>query len=182
MADEVVTHYVARRNGGRADATNWEHDFTVEDEISVRGNQVSRDRVRRNGKAWDRWIWGLLATGFGAALETDMRLQQCPTTLDFAGDGQLRGKAALVYRFRSPADGAASATCTGAGMFAGRTTRLGRRRIFVDGPSGDVLRIRRSKQWDFRQGSRSFSGIRVMVWDFVKSRQRFSLAACVRRF
>jgi len=165
VADEVVTHYVARRNGGRADATNWEHDFTVEDEIRVRGNQVSRERVRRNGRAWGGVIRGLPATGFGAALKP-LFDPQCPTTLDFAGDGQLRGKAALVYRFRSPADG-----CFG-NLYGGRDVRWAYNaartgRIFVDGPSGDVLQFE-EEATGFPAGFSFIQRNQVMNWDFVK--------------
>jgi hypothetical protein len=110
-------------------------------------------------------IRGLPATGFGAALKP-LFDPQCPTTLDFAGDGQLRGKAALVYRFRSPADG-----CFG-NLYGGRDVRWAYNaartgRIFVDGASGDVLQFE-EEATGFPAGFSFIQRNQVMIWDFVK--------------
>jgi hypothetical protein len=45
VAHEIVTDYVDRKGSGQ-----WEHNYTVEDEITVNGNQISRQDLHRNGK------------------------------------------------------------------------------------------------------------------------------------
>ena len=52
VADEIVTHYVAKRLTSRANPPKWEHDYTVEDEVTVKGIQINRRNVHRNGEPW----------------------------------------------------------------------------------------------------------------------------------
>ena len=165
VADEVVTHYVATRNSGAVDSANWKNDYTVEDEITVKGNQVSRDHVRRNGRAVKGVILGMPTTGFGAALKP-LFDPRCPTVVEFDGNGQLRGKAAMVYRFRSPADG-----CFG-NLYGGRNGSWGYNaartgRIFIDGPSGEVLQFE-EEATGFPNAFFFTQRNQVMTWDFVK--------------
>jgi hypothetical protein len=86
---------------------------TVEDEITVKRNQISRRDFRRDGRPWLRigritrirgFTPGIPATGFAAALQPVFD-PRCPTTLEFAGDDELRGKPVLAYQFQSPAKG-----------------------------------------------------------------------------
>jgi len=108
VAHEVVTDYVDRKGSGK-----WEHNYTVEDEITVKGNRISRRDFRLDGKPWLGIGWiprirgitpGIPATGFAAALQP-LFDPRCPTALEFAGDDELRGKPVLASQFQSPANG-----------------------------------------------------------------------------
>ena len=165
VADEVVTHFVARPSSGLVDSIDWRHDYTVEDEITVKGNQVTRDQVRRNGKAAKGVILGMPTTGFGAALKP-LFDPQCPTQLEFAGNEPFRGTTALVYRFHSPADGCFGNLYGGRnGTWAYNAARAGR--IFIDGRSGDVLQFE-EEATGFPNGFLITQRNQVMTWNFVK--------------
>lgn len=165
VADEVVAHYVDRKGAGA-----WKLNYTVEDEITVKGNQISRRNFLRNGKPWSEraridlpFTPGIPATGFGAALEP-LFDTHCPTTLKFAGDDELRGRAVLAYRFDSPAKG-----CFG-NLYVYRNVpynaaRTGR--ILIDGPSGDLLRFE-EEAFGFPKQFGVVSRHQVMTWDYVR--------------
>jgi len=161
VADETVTHYVAKRYTLRADSAKWEHDYTVEDEVTVKGIQIIRQNVRRNGKPWDGVILGMPTTGFGAALKP-LFDPQCPTRLDSAGNQELSGKAALVYRFRSPANG-----CFG-DLYGGWTYNPARTgRVLIDPVSGEVLQFEEEAN-GFPKGFVFTQRDQVMTWNSVK--------------
>jgi hypothetical protein len=161
VAHEVVTDYVDRKGSGQ-----WEHNYTVEDEITVKGNQVSRQALRRNGKLLHFREWfrgGGPPTGFGAALEPLFN-PHCPTTLEFAGDDDLRGKAVLAYRFHSPANG-----CFGNLYVSQRSTYNAARtgRVLIDGPSGNLLQFEEDA-FGFPEPYGLVARHQVMTWDYVK--------------
>ena len=165
VADEVVTHFVAKRTAGRIDAPKWDHDYTVEDEITVKGDQVSRSNVRRNGKAWDGVILGMPTTGFGAALRP-LFDPQCPTTLELAGSEQLQGNTALAYRFHSPANGCFGNLYGGRdGIWAYNAARTGR--VVINSSSGDVLQFE-EEATGFPKGFLFTQRNQVMTWGFVR--------------
>jgi hypothetical protein len=168
VADEVVTHYLDRKGSGK-----WEHDFTLKDEITVKGNQITREHIHwnRNPLSLLRTIcfpapcvggsWGPPATGFAAALQP-LFDPNCPTTLKSAGDDELGGKAVSAYQFDSPANG-----CFGNlyGPFAYNGARTGR--VLIDGPSGDVLQFE-EEAFGFPREFAFVSRHQVMAWDYVK--------------
>jgi hypothetical protein len=154
VADETVTHYITKRYAPRADSAKWEHDYTVEDEVTAKGSQITRRNVRRNGKPWDGVILGMPTTGFGAALKP-LFDPQCPTTLVSAANEELSGKAALVYRSVRPRM-AALATC----MAAGRTILRGQDG-FSSTPEAGRFSSSKRKPPDFPKGSCSPKGIRL---------------------
>jgi len=162
IAHEVVTHYFDRKG-------EWEHDYTVEDEIAVKGNQISRRDFRRSGKPrsvmgfMGRTGIGLPPTGFGAALQP-LFDSRCPTTLELAGDDELSGKAVLAYRFHSPANG-----CFGNLYFPwGSTYNAARRgRALIDGPSGSVVQFE-EEAYGFPERYRLIARHQVMTWNYVK--------------
>lgn len=168
VADEVVTHYVDRKGSGR-----WEHDFTLKDEVTVKGNQITRTHVHlsRNPLTLLRSTcfpppcagqgWGPPATGFAAALQP-LFDPNCPTTLKFAGNDELRGKAVLAYQFDSPANGCFGNLYGGSAYNAARTGR-----VFIDGASGDVLRFE-EEAFGFPREFMFASRHQVMAWDYVK--------------
>lgn len=160
VADEVIIDYVDHGSG------TWEHNFTQEDEITVKGNQISRRNVYRNGKLLNlkhRILGGGAPTGFGAALEPVFD-PHCPTTLEFAGNDELRGKPVLAYRFNSPANG-----CFG-NLFMLRSAtynaaRTGR--VLIDGPSGNVLQFEEDA-FGFPERYDLVKRHQVMTWDNVE--------------
>jgi hypothetical protein len=164
VADELVTHYLDRKGSGK-----WEHDFTAKDEITVKGNQITRGQIHWSRKPWSllrdivtsAGVWGLPATGFAAALQP-LFDPNCPTTLKFASNDELRGKAVLAYQFDSPANG-----CFGNlyGGFAYNSARKGR--VLIDGPRGDVLQFE-EEAFGFPREFAFVSRHQVMAWDYVK--------------
>jgi hypothetical protein len=169
VADEVDTHYLDRKGSGK-----WEHDWTAKDEITVKGNQITRGDIHWSRKPWPllRTIvtsfplgpgegWGLPATGFAAALQP-LFDPNCPTTVKFAGDDELRSRAVLAYQFDSRANG-----CFGNlyGGFAYNATRTGR--VLIDGPSGEVLQFEEEAS-GFPREYAFVSRHQVMAWDYVK--------------
>jgi hypothetical protein len=162
VADEVVMHYFDRKG-------EWEHDYTVEDEITVKGNQISRRDFRQIGKR--RTVIPFIGsgrggpppTGFGAALQPLFDLH-CPTRLEFAGDDDLGGKAVLAYRFDSPANG-----CFGNLYFAwGSTYNAARRgKVLIDSTSGNVLQFE-EEAFGFPERYRLVTRHQFMTWDYVK--------------
>jgi hypothetical protein len=180
VADEVDTHFLDRKGPGK-----WEHDWTAKDEITVKGNQITRGDIHWSRKPWSllRCMtaglpvpslgkegpgvvcpgggWGLPATGFAAALQP-LFDPKCPTTLKFAGNDELRGKTVLAYQFDSPANG-----CFGNlyGGFAYNGARTGR--VLIDGPSGDVLQFE-EEAFGFPREFAFVSRHQVMAWDYVK--------------
>ena len=161
VADEIVSHYLGR------DPSRWRRDWTIQDEITLKGNQVTRRNVVKNGKAWDgkgqdpARTYGLPATGFAAALMS-LFDPGCPTTLELAGQDQLRGKEVSVYRFRSPANG-----CFG-NLFGPRAYNAARSgRILIDAASGDLLQFEEEAS-GFPAGFVFWQRNQVMIWDQVK--------------
>jgi hypothetical protein len=167
VADERATFYGDGKGSGK-----WEPYSTVtEEEITVKGNQISRRDFRRDGKQHGiesttrkrGFTPGRPATGFAAALQP-LFDPNCPTTLKFAGNDELRGKAVLAYQFDSPANG-----CVG-DLYVYRNTpynaaRTGR--ILIDGPGGDVLQFE-EEAFGFPERFNVVTRRQVMNWDYVK--------------
>lgn len=151
VADESVARYT-----GRPNSSKWKYQDTIETEITVRGIQVSRQNWRRNGKPVSPIAYGMPGTGFGGALKP-LFDPQCPTTLEFAGREELRGRPALVYRFRSPADGCFG-DLIGNGNRPYNAARNGR--VLIDDPAGEILQFEEEAagfpgDFCFRKGIRS---------------------------
>jgi hypothetical protein len=158
VADEIVERYT-----GGANTANWKHKDTIETEITVRGIQISRRNWRRNGKPVSPVADGMPGTGFGGALKP-LFDRECPTTLEFSGREELRGKPALVYRFRSPAGG-----CFG-NLYASwswpyNAARTGR--VLIDDPGGEILQFEEEAA-GFPRGFLFSRRNQVMTWDSVK--------------
>jgi hypothetical protein len=158
VADEIAERYT-----GRPGSSKWNHKDTIETEITVRGIQISRQNWRRNGKPVSPGVDGMNmpSTGFGAALKP-LFDPECPTTLESAGREELGGKQALVYRFRSPADG-----CFGNlyGNWPYNAARTGR--VLIDDPAGEILHFE-EEATGFPRGFRFVQRNQVMTWGSVK--------------
>jgi hypothetical protein len=156
VADEI-----SKRYSGRTGSAKWKYEDTIEAEITVKGIQITRQNWRRNGKPWKPSAGVMPATGFGAALKP-LFDPSCPTTLEFAGHERVRGKPALAYSFRSPADG-----CFGNlyGNWAYNAARTGR--VLTADPSGEVLQFEEEAS-GFPPGYGFVQRDQVMSWDSVK--------------
>lgn len=165
VADEIVTTYLDREGSGA-----WKYRHTLEDEITVKGNQISRRNFVRDGKPWrgvDRmtrilgFTPGIPATGFAAALEP-LFDRHCPTTLEFAGNDEFHGNSVLAYQFQSPAYG-----CFG-NLYGGSAYNAARRgRVLIDGPSGKVLQFE-EEAFGFPKRFAFVTRHQVMTWGYVK--------------
>jgi hypothetical protein len=156
VADEI-----AKRYSGRVGSSKWKYEDTIESEITVRGIQISRQNWRRNGKPVKSAVDGMPTTGFGAALRPLFDLE-CPTELEFAGREELRAQPALVYRFRSPADGCFGNLYGGSPYNAARTGR-----VLIDEPTGELLQFE-EEATGFPKGFAFVQRNQVMTWDSVK--------------
>jgi hypothetical protein len=161
VADEIMKRYTARKA-----SSTWKYQDTIESEITVKGIQISRQNFRRNGKPWNPETAfgmpiGMTSTGFGAALKP-LFDPECPTTLEFAGREEFRGKPVLVYRFRSPAGG-----CFGNlyGNSPYNAARSGR--VLIDESTGELLRFE-EEATGFPGGFLFTKRTQVMIWDSVK--------------
>jgi hypothetical protein len=158
VADEVAERYTRR-----SESSKWKHQDTIETEITVRGIQISRQNWRRNGKpvSPDPDGMHMPTTGFGAALKP-LFDRECPTTLAFAGRDEVRGKPALVYRFRSPAGG-----CFGNLYGSGPYNAARTGRVLIDDPTGEVLQFE-EEATGFPRGFVFSQRNQVMTWGSVK--------------
>jgi hypothetical protein len=158
VADEIAERYT-----GRAGSSKWKHKDTIETEITVKGIQINRQNWRRNGKSVSPGVDGMNmpTTGFGAALKP-LFDRECPTRLEAAGRDELRGKQALVYRFRSPNDG-----CFGNlyGSWPYNPARTGR--VLIDEPGGEILQFE-EEATGFPRGFAFIQRNQVMTWGAVK--------------
>ena len=158
VADEIAQRYTRR-----SDSSKWRPEDTIETEITVRGIQISRQNWRRNGKpvSPDPDGMHMPTTGFGAALKP-LFDPECPTALEFAGREELRGEPALVYRFRSLADG-----CFG-NLYGSRPYNAARTgRVLIDDPTGEILQFE-EEATGFPKGFVFVQRNQVMTWDSVK--------------
>jgi hypothetical protein len=103
VADEIGKRYT-----GDSKSAQWRYLDTIETEITFKGNRAIRQKIRRDGRPWDRPFQALpgfkWSGGFGTEVKPIFDLQ-CPTTIDYEGPAELRGKQLLKFRFSSPADG-----------------------------------------------------------------------------
>lgn len=137
----------------------------------MRGTQISRRNVLRDGSPWDKTLKAnsgmaadMPATGFGAALQA-LFDPQCSTALTPAGTEEMRGKTALVYGFRSPANGCFGNLYGGSAYNAARSGR-----VFIDATTGDVLQFEEQatglpKGFVFTQRNQVMTWNRVPIGD-----------------
>jgi hypothetical protein len=157
-ADEVTKRY-----SGRTGSSKWKYEDTIETEIIVWGIQITRQNWRRNGKPLGRLDNGSMpSTGFGAALKP-LFDPQCPTTLELQGGEQVRGRPALAYRFRSPADGCFGNLYGKLGRY--NAARTGR--VLIDALTGEILQFE-EEATGLPKGFGFVQRNQVMTWDSVK--------------
>ena len=161
VADETAKRYT-----GNARSTEWRHLDTVETEITFKGSLAVRQQIRRNGKPWERPFQALPGFKWYGGFGTEIRPlfdPLCPTTVEYQGRAEVRGKTLLKYRFSSPADG-----CFG--PFTMEYQRYNPARsghAFIDETSGNIIQLDEEAsgfpaEFEFAQRNES------VWWDYVK--------------
>jgi hypothetical protein len=159
VADETVKRYTTRKTSPDA----WKLVDTIESEITFKGGEPTRQRIRINGKPWNKPIAGInISPEFGTEIKPVFN-PECPTQIDFEGRQELRGKQLLVYRFTS-----ASYGCFG--YFGYQNThyvpaRTGR--VLVEDPGGSMIQYEEEAK-EFPKGFLVDSWREVTSWDYVK--------------
>jgi hypothetical protein len=122
VADEITRRYRSYDVG-----KPWRLEHTIEDEITVKDNRVSRRSNRMNRQ--------LSASDFGLHLESIFDLH-CGANIEFAGREEAGGQPTLLYFFRAP-----PGNCFGSIVHNGnRQVAANTGRILVDAASLHVLR------------------------------------------
>jgi hypothetical protein len=100
-----VVDETAKRSVLAKGSAEWRSVDTIESDLSFQGAYTTRQRVRVNGKPWNKpllpgpnWV-----TGFGEL--KPLFDPACPVVFESAGRVEVRGKPALAYRFSSAQDG-----------------------------------------------------------------------------
>jgi hypothetical protein len=156
VADETAKRYT-----GFVNSTDWGYVDTVESEITVKGIDVDRLHMRRNGQPLKKPV-PVASTGFGAELKP-LFDPECPTTIDFAGRQEVRGKQVRVYRFSSPPDGCFGFLSLAAGP-RHNAARTGR--VLVDS-DGNVIQYEEEAVGPFPAGFHFDQRNEVVSWDRV---------------
>ena len=103
VADETAKRYTSD-----ARSPQWRYLDTIDTEVAYKESRTVRQQIRRNRKPWDRPFQALpgfkWSGGFGAEIRP-LFDPQCPTTIEYEGRAEVRGKQLLKYRFNSPPDG-----------------------------------------------------------------------------
>jgi hypothetical protein len=161
VADETAKRYTSD-----AKSPQWRYLDTIETEITFNGNRAVRQQIRRNGRPWTQPFEALPGFkwygGFGTEIQPLFDLQ-CPTTIDYEGRAELRGKQLLKYRFSSPPDGCFASFYVEYQRY--NPARAGH--VFIDDVAGNVIQIDEEASgfpagFDFAQRNEEVS------WDFVK--------------
>lgn len=134
VADETAKRYTSDNK-----SPQWRYLDTVEAEITFIGSRATRQQIRRNGKPWARpfqALPGFKWSGFGTEIRPLFDLQ-CPTTIEYEGRQEVRGKPLLEYRFTSPPDG-----CFGPFYIEYQRYNPARTgHIFIEDPAGAVVQM-----------------------------------------
>ncbi len=164
VADETGKRYV-----GDTKSQQWRVLDTIETEITFKGSRAVRARIRKDGEPWEQPFQALPGFkwygGFGTEIEPVFN-PQCPTTIEYQGHEEVRGKRLLKYRFSSPADG-----CFG--PFTMEYQRYNPARtghVFVediDGKGGNVIQFDEETA-GFPAGFGLANRREEVSWDYVK--------------
>jgi hypothetical protein len=161
VADETAKRYTGHGKSGE-----WRFLDTIDTEVTFKGNRALRQQVRRDGKPWNRPFQALpgfkWSGGFGTEIKPIFN-PQCPTSIEYVGRAERRGKQLLEYKFSSPADG-----CFGAFTVEyQRYTPARTGRVFIEDPGGNVIQLEEEAvgfpaAFDFAHRTEEVS------WDYVK--------------
>jgi hypothetical protein len=129
VADETATYFTAEPH---TDPSRWRYMMTPESEVSVKGTQITRQHMRRNGKPLAKPV-AVVIGGFGIELPSLFK-PECPTQIGF----ERREEGNSWYRFSSPAN-ACFERLGPDSRHMYNAARTGR--ILVDDQSGDLIRF-----------------------------------------
>jgi len=150
-AREVVLDYVGHMPNYVADETakryqmgigssQWRFADKIETEITFSDTGVLRQNIRKDGKPWKKSFQDLPGFKWSGGFGTELKPlfdPACPTTIEYAGKSEVRGKPVLDYQFSSPSDG-----CFAYFTENARTSNPPRSgHAFIDETSGNVLRL-----------------------------------------
>ena len=161
VADETAMRYASDSASAK-----WRHVDTIQTEIAFKGIRVVRQRIRKNGRTWGRPFEALPGFKWYGGFGTESRPlfdPQCPTTIQYEGRAEVRGKQLLEYRFNSPADG-----CFGPFYFEYQRYNPARAgHFFIDDPGGNVIQLDEEAsgfpaEFEFAQRKEEIS------WDYVR--------------
>jgi hypothetical protein len=161
VADETAKRYIADRR-----SPDWRYVDAIESEITFTGNRAVRQQIRRNGKRWDD-PWEKLpgfkwSGGFGAEIKPIFD-SRCPTTIEYEGHSEARGRQLAEYRFQSPPDG-----CFVNFYFEYERYNPARTgHVFLDDSGGQVVRLEEEAvgfpaEFEFAQRKEQVS------WDYIR--------------
>jgi hypothetical protein len=165
-----MPNFVADETARRFTATNkspgWRYADTIESEITIKGNQANRQHVRREGKPWVGGFETLRGFRWSGGFGTEIRPlfdPQCPTTIDYEGPAELRGRQLLDYRFTSAKDG-----CFAIFYFESQLYNPARTgHAFIDGATGNLMQFEEEASEFPADFAFAYREERV-VWDYVK--------------
>jgi hypothetical protein len=88
---------------------------------------------------------------------------ECPTTIDFEGRQEVRGRKVLVFRFASPTDG-----CFGTATWGSKHyTPAMKGRVLVEDPGGSMMQYE-EESGELPKGLGASSWKEAISWDYVK--------------
>jgi hypothetical protein len=163
VADETARRYASSRT---TSPPTWKLVDTIESEITIRGRVPTRQHVLIKGKPRNIRSWWLPGINWGPLFGTEIKPvfdPECPTTIDFQGRQEVRGKQLLLYRFTSPPDGCGETTFWGGKHYtAGQTGR-----VLVEDPGGSMIQYEDERS-EFPKGFGVASEKEAISWDYVK--------------
>jgi hypothetical protein len=161
VADETAKRYTRQRG-----SSEWQYLDTIQTEITFKGSRAVRQHIRKDGRPWDQPFQALPGFkwygGFGTEIQPVFD-PECPTTIEYQGRREVRGKQLLAYRFSSPPDG-----CFG--PFTVLYQRYNPARtghILVEDPGGSVIQLD-EEATGFPASMEFAQRNEEVVWDYVK--------------
>lgn len=161
VADETAKRYISQ--GG---SNAWHPLDIIETEITFKGNQAVRQQIRKDGKPWTRPFQALQGFKWSGGFGSEIRPlfdPKCPTSMEYEGSEELRGKRVLKYRFHSPVDGCFSPFYLEYQRY--NPERTGH--VFIEDPTGSLLQL--DEEANGFPAEIEFVERREQVsWDYVK--------------
>jgi len=161
VADETAKRYTSSSK-----STEWRYLDTIETEITFKGNRADRQQIRRDGTPWERPFQALPGFKWSGGFGTEIRPLfdfECPTSIEYQGRADVRGKPVLEYRFNSPPDG-----CFGDFYFEYQRYNPARTgHIFIDDPGSHVIQLEEEAE-GFPAGFEFAHRTEEVSWDYVK--------------
>ena len=161
VADETAKRYT-----GDGKSSQWRFLDTIETEITFKGTVVVRREIRKDGKPWKQPFQALPGFKWSGGFGTEIRPlfdPQCPTSIQYQGRAEIRGKQLIKYRFSAPPDGCFNSFYLQYQQY--NPARTGH--VFIDDPAGYLIQLDEEAsgfpaELEFAQRNEEVS------WDFVK--------------